>query len=232
MCRFESNQGHFYLPEKWFLKVIVKITINNFKFEVKKMGQYYKPINIEDNKWLYSHDYGNGLKLMEHSWVGNDFVGAVMKLLSPGQPWYKKPIVWAGDYYGEDIEDIEDNTDLEEGKEINYYFRCDDNNKIKPLGIMSPEEQKRALIVNHTTKEYVRCGCCPEGSKGRWNEGMQVHPLPLLTALGNGRGGGDYYEQYPDYDKVGSWAECEISVEFEIPDGYTELIMGFIEETD
>ena len=41
------------------------------------MGQYYKPINLDDKQWLYSHDFGDGLKLMEHSWIGNDFVGAV-----------------------------------------------------------------------------------------------------------------------------------------------------------
>ena len=34
------------------------------------MGQYYMPTLIDDNgtiSILYSHDYDNGLKLMEHS---------------------------------------------------------------------------------------------------------------------------------------------------------------------
>ena len=41
------------------------------------MGQYYIPI-IKRNNGTFetydSHDYDNGLKLMEHSYVGNSFV--------------------------------------------------------------------------------------------------------------------------------------------------------------
>ena len=59
------------------------------------MGQYYHPAVLGNNKrtvkaWVYSHDItyefkrddgkvfmlGNGLKLMEHSWMKNDFVAA------------------------------------------------------------------------------------------------------------------------------------------------------------
>jgi len=56
-----------------------------------------------------------------------------------------------------------------------------------------------------------------------------ANPLPLLTALGNGRGGGDYYDNLPDSDKVGIWAKHILSIEFEIPDGYTELKVAFRE---
>ena len=50
------------------------------------MGQYYKPTILKDRKvknksdivvWFYSHNYDNGLKLMEHSYKGNNFVNAV-----------------------------------------------------------------------------------------------------------------------------------------------------------
>lgn len=43
------------------------------------------------------------------------------------------------------------------------------------------------------------------------NNGWTVHPLPLLTAEGNGRGGGDYHEQNPDIELVGTWARDSIS---------------------
>ena len=39
------------------------------------MGQYYMPLLIGSDKKIlrfYSHHYDNGLKLMEHSWVGNN----------------------------------------------------------------------------------------------------------------------------------------------------------------
>ena len=68
------------------------------------MGQYYKPINIDNKQWLYSHDFDNGLKLMEHSWIGNNFVGAVMNLMLKGGEWFKKRIIWSGDYYGDEGE--------------------------------------------------------------------------------------------------------------------------------
>jgi len=48
------------------------------------MGQYYKPISIEKKQYVCSHAYGNGLKLMEHSWIGNDFVGVVEDLIAEG----------------------------------------------------------------------------------------------------------------------------------------------------
>jgi hypothetical protein len=43
-----------------------------------------------------------------------------------------------------------------------------------------------------------------------------LHPLPLLTAEGNGRGGGDY--DGPNMDMVGTWARDVISMENEAPD--------------
>ena len=175
------------------------------------MGQYYKPINLESGQWLYSHDYGSGLKLMEHSWIGNQFVGAAMKVMIEGGPWYKKPIVWCGDYYNE------------EGEE-DYYGHADDDMKIRPEESLSEKEQLDAILVNHTTKEYVLY------SKMAGDlDGWRINPLPLLTALGNGRGGGDYYDNQPDSDKVGIWAKHILSIEFGIPSGYTELKVAFRE---
>ena len=51
------------------------------------MGQYYNPTILADNKktvvkWMYSHDYGNSLKLMEHSYIGNKFVAAFESLIT------------------------------------------------------------------------------------------------------------------------------------------------------
>ena len=37
------------------------------------MGQYYYPIILDENGkiivWMYAHEYGNGLKLTEHSFI-------------------------------------------------------------------------------------------------------------------------------------------------------------------
>ena len=50
------------------------------------MGQYFKPVIIDkkDSKKvvasLHAHDFFNGLKLMEHSYVGNNFVNTFATL--------------------------------------------------------------------------------------------------------------------------------------------------------
>lgn len=62
------------------------------------MGQYYRPIFLNNNNkpvsFAYSHDFGCGLKLMEHSWMKNDFVRFVEKQLIDNP----QKLVWAGDY--------------------------------------------------------------------------------------------------------------------------------------
>lgn len=71
------------------------------------MGQYYNPSILKTNHKLaknpvavslYSWDFGNGLKLMEHSWAGNNFVGAFIHLIGENSPYFGKPCVWGGDY--------------------------------------------------------------------------------------------------------------------------------------
>ena len=176
------------------------------------MGQYYKPVNLETMEWVYSHSYGSGLKLMEHSWIGNDFVGAVMTLLSPKNKWYKSSIVWCGDYYNEEGED-------------DYYGEVEDENKLSDIESMTEEKQLNSIIVNHTKKMYV---VCKELRKNNWK--WRINPLPLLTALGNNRGGGDYHDGNKDFDKVGIWARDIISVESSVPKGYKKLKVDFFEE--
>lgn len=181
------------------------------------MGQYYNPICIDtdvEKYWIYSHDYSNGLKLMEHSYVGNDFVGAVERLLTKGNPWYKKPLVWAGDY-----------ADTDEGQLRNLYDQCKDYFKIdsgvKPLN--------SRYIINHTKGLFVDKRKCPSETVTQGDESwdMTVHPLPLLTCEGNGRGGGDYRLENIH---TGSWARNVISVSNKKPTGFKEIQPNFIHD--
>jgi hypothetical protein len=195
------------------------------------MGQYYHPISLgKDNKpkgWVYSHDIkevitrddgqkftcGSGLKLMEHSWLENKFVQTIENLLTEGQPWYKTPIVWAGDY-----------ADNEKDFDGNLYDLCSDDLKTTKAGKKLPK--KFRYIVNHTKKEYVDKTKVP-GGKGEWAD-WKIHPLPLLTAEGNNRGGGDYRGEDPN-GLIGSWARNIISVETTPPEGYNELVFDLTE---
>jgi hypothetical protein len=99
-------------------------------------------------------------------------------------------------------------------------------------------------LVNHTMGVYIdldefkRMNAWVE--KGGWLAGGEydktltstwcINPLPLLTACCNGRGGGDYHDCYPDFDKVGSWAFDLIEVTSEKPTGYRPVAFEFTEQ--
>ena len=181
------------------------------------MGQYYKPVCLKENKrtpkaWVYSHRYGNGLKLMEHSWIGNGFVEVVEHLLSPIGDWYKQPFVWAGDYADDD-----------KGLKSNVYSRSKDSLEINPTTYQLMDNLR--YIINHTKGLFVDKTKVPVSDT---HEGFEyrIHPLPLLTCEGNGRGGGDFRGQS---HLIGSWARNVISVDSEVPSGYQEIIFDLVE---
>ena len=175
------------------------------------MGQYYYPIILSaDGKivvWMCAHNYRNGLKLTEHSYLGNNFVSTFEYGLSPDGPHHKSRVVWAGDY-----------ADADPNQENNLYRMCDEYNMI------NPQEKDTTIyryIINHSKKQFVdKMACKAE------EEGMKYHPLPLLTCEGNGRGGGDYRGDSP---LIGSWARDVISVEVEAPADYKELVFDLLE---
>ena len=167
------------------------------------MGQYYKPCVLKKNyknvkqpviSGLYSYEFGNGLKLMEHSWVGNNFVRAAMQLIAI----YKAhPFVWCGDYADERFTDKDGNK--RNAYEISHTITPEElQSMVEKNGI----EDDYKYIVNYTKREYIEI---PEN-----NDDWVIHPLPLLCADGNHRGGGDYYGL--NEDKVGIWAYDRLGV--------------------
>lgn len=174
------------------------------------MGQYYYPVIVDCNdnaKTIYAHDFENGLKLTEHSYIGNNFMAAVMNelLFNPHQVW------WAGDY--------SDGEDYPDGVYEKYIRYSDKFELIKP----NEENQKwrydNCCLVNIDKKQYVKL---PKNEEDKW----QVNPLSLLTAVGNGRGGGDYRGN--DVWMVGYWAGDRIKITFEKPiTDYTDITNNF-----
>lgn len=204
------------------------------------MGQYYQPIGIRKNKitaiCTMPGDF-NGRKLMEHSYYENTWVGAALTYL------YHNParLAWIGDYsdefYGEDAYEKK----MPQDKFLKFFKvawgeRRPHRENIPPLET-KPEDE--LYLVNHTQKTYVDLAktwfrnICHEKWIDREGEKHEydyaIHPLPLLTACGNDRGGGDYRKRNQDFDKVGTWAFDRIEVTEEPPVGYKQELVNFKE---
>jgi len=192
------------------------------------MGQYYKPISIEKKQYVYSHDIkysfkrddgrtielGNGLKLMEHSWVKNEFVNVIASLIAVGGAWHGDRLVWAGDYA--------DNERSEKTRRLlkrNLYDIVGENKIIPEI----PKKTYR-YFLNLDTLEFVDVQNSPEVDPN--DPGWQIHPLPLLTCEGNGRGGGDFRGENP---MVGAWARNRIEASYTKPKKGKEIFPNFRE---
>ena len=215
------------------------------------MGQYFKGViftkssrkqkNNKIKKTLDAWAYKNGAKLIEHSYVGNSYVRAYEHLLAERYNGY--PFVWIGDYAdehnGENIYDLtcqyreqqSNRIARKQGfrKEDGYYYKYDKKgNCISKKDffyevIPYDENVTYKYILNYDKKCFVRI---PNISSE-----LTIHPLPLLCADGNHRGGGDYYGS--NEELVGLWAYDRIGVGNEIPSDFkTELIVNFKESYD
>ena len=180
------------------------------------MGQYYTPIIMNEKgtskKAYYSHDYGNGLKIMEHSFLGNYFVETVLLEL------LNKPsrLAWVGDYAEVEEDDCINPNLTKELKEKFVKYEKNENKRYrKPLYDIQEGYEPNGYIINHTKhcyidlQEYKKFAKKDISTWGNETWETQIHPLPLLTAIGNGKGGGDYWNEEQDNGyKVGlsSWA--------------------------
>lgn len=166
------------------------------------MGQYYMPVIKRGNKLrrVYSHDFGNGLKLTEHSYVGNYFVNVVANNLveNPAQ------LYWVGDYA--------EVSDFISESMFNKIYDYAWNRKKKSRTTLEDcntnfDWDKDWYYINLTKKEYMQMP-----KEGNWT----YSPISLLTAIGNGRGGGDYHR---DNQMIGHWAGDKVYLSTTKPEG-------------
>lgn len=221
------------------------------------MGQYFKAVFLSENNkpvnFVYSHDFGSGLKLMEHFWMRNDFVRFVEKQLIDNP----KKIVWAGDYADnenpETITEQEINFLADEKSDywnseklrkegVNIYSLCETvsklthNEDVKDKYTHEFSERtiaplKLKYLINYDKQEYVDKSKVPADK-----DGWKIHPLPLLTCEGNDRGGGDFRvdenANQGNVELIGSWARNKIGVAFkktDIPKGFKEVKFDLVE---
>ncbi|MCQ2739759.1 MAG: hypothetical protein MJ237_05985 [bacterium] len=169
------------------------------------MGQCYKACYKAEEggfwKGFTPWDFGVGAKLMEHSYIGNRFLSDILHRIY----LYPMSVVWAGEYADDNI--YEDCVKAEFGVNGDY------------------DENKFIYLINETKKVFI------DLSKIKKNKyGERIHPLPLLTAIGNGLGGGDYYGTC--MEAIGTWAKDTIQVNYTKPNSqYSEVEYDF-EESD
>lgn len=176
------------------------------------MGQYYKAFVMnEEGEYIFNPlDNDSGLKLMEHSYTGNTFVNGVVETIE-NEP---SRVAWVGDYANEDTDFDDLYTKL---VYENIWVKGNDSAFNK-----TPEVHLDGYLINHSKCKYIDLKTYIEYNK---EDGWCVHPLPLLTAIGNGRGGGDY-RGFNDY-QVGAWAMDLIEYTHEKPESYHEVLTLF-----
>ena len=185
------------------------------------MGQYYTPVirkGRTDYNIYNSHNYDNGLKLTEHSYIGNNFVDTVLKEL------YNKPaeLAWVGDYAEPD--------DVSNPEADKFIIAQTGESYRKPVG-SNGEFMIDKVVINRSKNEYVDLAEYVKVTPAdKWID-VPINPIPLLTAIGNGRGGGDYHGT--NMDKIGYWAcdTIEVKDAKDLPSGLKNITgdVAFVE---
>ena len=193
------------------------------------MGQYYQPILITEKGTtkVFSRDVDGeytGAKLMEHSWFDNTMVNTFCNELLNKQC----RVAWVGDYADEYSRTDRKPNNINEHELawlVKLRKRKGHGMKFRPLAV------RYMLLVNHTKKEFIDLYDYEE--QNTTQDHWCTHPLPLLTAVGNGFGGGDYWGE--NQHLIGSWAlDCIELVSCDkkqsiVQQGYAEKMYVFKE---
>lgn len=194
------------------------------------MGQYYRPAIITKEGQLRSYsrlvadtdkEY-TPAKIMEHSYLGNFICKCFSSLI------YENPcrVAWVGDYAGDEevmkrypkLNSVWEDKNVEKEDKVNLLLP---NNPldIGELNLINLDKKCYLNIPNYVLQ-------CSKNTSDR--EDWLIHPLPLLTAIGNGKGGGDYYGT--NEEQVGCWAMDLIYFSSKIPEGFKPFYITFEEE--
>ena len=162
--------------------------------------QYFKK-----KQFIDCYTYGVS-KMMEFSWIGNEYILAIEAALSPGGIWYGDSVWFEGDYN-------EPNSDVDNRHNIYHFVRKSWENMKVPC--LSKHNQ---FIINDTTGQFLNI----------YGNNNQIHPLPILLANSTGCGGGDY--NGTNEHLVGSWAGDSVYTSNVIAPGYEEVAYQFESE--
>ena len=191
------------------------------------MGQYYRTI-LGDAYGLNCKVFNRSVdgestfaKLMEHNWWLNPFVNAFSEFI------YNEPsrVAWVGDYSTEP-----DDFDFPHCSAfyVPHYGEVW-GDSISAIGVSSTDfTLDGKFLLNHDTRQFVDLDEYKRASTDK--HGWTIHPLPLLTAVGNDRGGGDFHAGNTGFEFVGSWAWQLISFADRPPEDFAKFNLVFKED--
>ena len=161
-----------------------------------------------------------GVKLMEHSWWQNSFVNAFSEFL------YNEPsrVAWVGDYADEPDDFNFPNCSA---FYVPYYGEVW-GDSVSAIGVSSSDfTLDNKFLLNHDTNQFVDLDAYKAACTDK--HGWCIHPLPLLTAVGNDRGSGDFHAGNIGFEFVGLWAWQLISFADSPPSDFLKINIRFIE---
>lgn len=181
------------------------------------MGQYYLVVNIDKREVLAADEKLIAGKLLEIA-ESKEKSCALMNMLA--EPWKGNRVYLAGDYtdlkkentsYHRVLSELTDSLQLKSSFGGVYKYAKENFTKVKA----DTKDHGYRFIYNHKAKQYIDILHCPKCcAETDWRQGF-ISPLPLLIALGNGEGSGDYYNC--DNDNLpGTWCESVTSLEITV----------------
>jgi len=185
------------------------------------MGQYWRVIAKDRDGKVTVYDRSvdgeyTAAKLMEHSWWGNPFCRALCATIVDNP----RRIAWVGDYADYDLDDMD----------IGFKYEDVWGDDAPDVGLASTEFSMDDVkyLVDDTERQYVDLAKYKAASEE--SGGWVIHPLPILTCVGNGHGGGDYHPgDGLSGEFVGAWCFDRVYLSNTLPDGYEEISPVFRE---
>ena len=178
------------------------------------MGQYYSAY-LEKSGRKDEYEVYSGSKLMEIAIYDEEYMTFIMSRLIDSP----RLVAFIGDY-ARDVGDAFGPFSHRDyivrynrtWKDDNYRTKTVSEDELKKTDEEYGKIVSESFILNNTKGVYIDMGRYALSSWRDW-KGRLIHPLPLLTACGNGRGCGDY-EVWSALlmEKVGTWAFDEITV--------------------
>ena len=177
-----------------------------FLFLIKgviKVGQYYRFLNLDKKQRCEKNRYG--WKLTEHSYVGDEYCTDIISLLS--NEWKGDRIIHVGDFaMSNDSTNtagliVKLNKEFKQQRSFYKFGKSFDN--VEP----SNYNKKIRYVYNLDKKEYLDLFHQPIINVSHDFvdvEYLKFSSFALLTACGNGLGGGDYNGF--NVEEVGKWA--------------------------